>query len=52
MKPRSESEQYREAYWDGYDAYQAGISRYENPYDDGNLSHHWNEGWVQAAWDD
>lgn len=46
------TEDLREAYWTGYSAYQAGVSRYDNPYEDDRLYNEWASGWDDAAWDD
>ena len=40
---------------DGYRAYQNGLTRHDNPYnnnDEWDLHVAWNEGWSQAGWDD
>lgn len=36
----------------GYRAYQDGLSRDDNPYNDWYLQIAWDEGWHDAAWDD
>jgi ribosome modulation factor len=41
-----------EAYKAGYEAQQNGVWRSLNPYDDDDLYLAWNEGWLQAAWDE
>jgi hypothetical protein len=44
-----------DARYDGYRAYQHGLSCHDNPYnnnDEWDLHVAWSEGWSQAGWDD
>ena len=46
---------HKEAYWEGYSAYQYGLGRYDNPYDQdaqATLYDAWLDGYHSAWWDD
>lgn len=45
----------REVWWDGYAAYQDGLSSYDNPYHadaEPDLFYAWQAGYYEAGWDD
>jgi len=42
----------KEAFKEGYQAQQDGVGRADNPYTDDELYAAWQEGWLEAAWDE